>query len=55
MFRDWRRGTIRRIGFFWLASRLDKIGVWSQAGSMARLDFITSFAPAIDLPKEPGL
>ena len=36
--RDWH-GILRSKGFFWLASRLDKIGVWSQAGSMARLDF----------------
>lgn len=36
--RDWY-GILRSKGFFWLASRLDKIGVWSQAGSMARLDF----------------
>jgi G3E family GTPase len=35
---DWH-GILRSKGFFWLASRLDKIGVWSQAGSMARLDF----------------
>ena len=30
---------MRSKGFFWLASRLDKIGVWSQAGRVARLDF----------------
>ncbi|MBM3967963.1 MAG: GTP-binding protein, partial [Planctomycetes bacterium] len=36
--RDWH-GILRSKGLFWLASRLDKIGVWSQAGSMARLDF----------------
>ncbi len=35
---DWY-GILRSKGFFWLASRLDKIGVWSQAGRMARLDF----------------
>lgn len=32
-------GVLRSKGFFWLASKLDKIGVWSQAGRMARLDF----------------
>ncbi len=32
-------GVLRSKGFFWLASRLDKIGVWSQAGRVARLDF----------------
>lgn len=36
--RDWN-GVLRSKGFFWLASRLDKIGVWSQAGRIARLDF----------------
>ncbi len=35
---DWD-GVLRSKGFFWLASRLDKIGVWSQAGRVARLDF----------------
>ena len=35
---DWE-GVLRSKGFFWLASRLDKIGVWSQAGRVARLDF----------------
>lgn len=32
-------GVLRSKGFFWLACRLDKIGVWSQAGRVARLDF----------------
>ena len=36
--RDWN-GLLRSKGFFWLASRLHKIGVWSQAGRVARLDF----------------
>ncbi|MCR9118638.1 MAG: GTP-binding protein, partial [bacterium] len=31
-------GVLRSKGFFWLATRLDKIGVWSQAGRIARLD-----------------
>ena len=34
---DWN-GVLRSKGFFWLASRLDKIGIWSQAGRVARLD-----------------
>ena len=34
---DWS-GVLRSKGFFWLATRLDKIGVWSQAGRVARLD-----------------
>jgi G3E family GTPase len=47
--RDWH-GILRSKGFFWLASRLDKIGVWSQAGRMARLDFGGFWWAAI--PKE---
>ena len=35
---DWN-GLLRSKGFFWLATRLDKIGIWSQAGRIARLDF----------------
>ena len=35
---EWN-GVLRSKGFFWLANRLDKIGVWSQAGRVARLDF----------------
>ena len=35
---EWN-GVLRSKGFFWLASRLDKIGIWSQAGRVARLDF----------------
>lgn len=35
---DWN-GVLRSKGFFWLATRLDKIGIWSQAGRVARLDF----------------
>jgi G3E family GTPase len=35
---DWS-GVLRSKGYFWLASRLDKRGVWSQAGRVARLDF----------------
>ena len=38
LYQEWD-GVLRSKGFFWLASRLDKIGVWSQAGCVARLDF----------------
>lgn len=34
---DWT-GVLRSKGFFWLASRVEKFGVWSQAGSTARFD-----------------
>ena len=46
---DWN-GVLRSKGFFWLASRLEKIGVWSQAGRVARLDFGGFWWAAI--PKE---
>lgn len=36
---DQWNGVLRSKGFFWLASKIDKIGVWSQAGRTARLDF----------------
>lgn len=35
---DWN-GVLRSKGFFWSCSYLDKIGVWSQAGRVERLDF----------------
>lgn len=38
LYQEWD-GVLRSKGFFWLATRLDKIGVWSQAGCIARLDF----------------
>ena len=34
---DQWNGVLRSKGFFWLASKIDKIGVWSQAGRTARL------------------
>ena len=46
---EWN-GVLRSKGFFWLATRLDKIGVWSQAGRIARLDFGGFWWAAI--PKE---
>lgn len=50
-------GVLRSKGFFWLASRLDKIGVWSQAGRIARLDvggFWWAAIPREDWPQIPG-
>ncbi len=50
-------GVLRSKGFFWLASRLDKIGVWSQAGRIARLDvggFWWAAVPRDDWPQIPG-
>lgn len=38
LYQQWD-GVLRSKGFFWLATRLEKIGVWSQAGCVARLDF----------------
>lgn len=50
-------GVLQSKGFFWLASRLDKIGVWSQAGRIARLDvggFWWAAVPREDWPQLPG-
>ncbi len=33
---DWP-GVVRAKGMFWLATRLDRMGVWSQAGPVARI------------------
>ena len=50
-------GVLRSKGYFCLASRVDKIGVWSQAGRVARLDvagFWWSSVPREEWPKTPG-
>lgn len=51
---DWF-GILRSKGFFWLASRLDKIGVWSQAGKVARLDFGGFWWAAIPQDRWPDI
>jgi len=53
---DWT-GVLRSKGYFWLASRIDKIGVWSQAGRVARLDvagFWWASVPRDEWPQTPG-
>jgi len=53
---DWS-GILRSKGFFWLATRLDKVGVWSQAGRIARLDvggFWWAAVPGDEWPDVPG-
>ncbi|MBX3416457.1 MAG: GTP-binding protein [Pirellulaceae bacterium] len=37
LYQSWD-GVLRSKGFFWLATRLDKVGIWSQAGRIARLN-----------------
>jgi G3E family GTPase len=34
--RDWPGNVLRSKGFFWLASRPDAVGEWSQAGGIVR-------------------
>jgi G3E family GTPase len=34
---EWR-GVLRSKGFFWLASRMDMVGAWSQAGGSCRIE-----------------
>jgi G3E family GTPase len=49
-------GVLRSKGFFWLASRVDRIGVWSQAGRVARMDvagFWWASVPRDEWPKTP--
>lgn len=51
-------GVLRSKGYFWLATRLDKIGVWSQAGRVARLDvggFWWAAIPRNEWPENPVL
>lgn len=50
---DWN-GVLRSKGFFWLANRLDKIGIWSQAGRVARLDFGGFWWAAVPQEHWPG-
>jgi G3E family GTPase len=50
-------GLIRSKGFFWLATRLEKVGTWSQAGRMARLDISGRWwasIPSTEWPQVPG-
>ena len=50
-------GVMRSKGFFWLASRVDRIGVWSQAGRVARLDvagFWWASVPREEWPQTSG-
>ncbi len=51
---DWS-GVLRSKGFFWLATRLDKVGVWSQAGRVARLDFGGFWWAAIPKQRWPDI
>lgn len=49
-------GVLRSKGFFWLATRVDRIGIWSQAGRVARLDaggFWWASVPREDWPDSP--
>ena len=48
--RDIQGKLIRSKGYFWLASRPEFAGQWSQAGGMARFDFAGMFWKAI--PRE---
>uniref|UniRef100_UPI0036F3DD65 GTP-binding protein n=1 Tax=Thalassoroseus pseudoceratinae TaxID=2713176 RepID=UPI0036F3DD65 len=51
-------GVLRSKGYFWLATRLDKVGVWSQAGRVARLDvggFWWAAIPREEWPDSPAV
>ena len=49
-------GVLRSKGFFWLATRLDRIGIWSQTSRVARLDvggYWWAAIPPEDRPQTP--
>ncbi|VTS04452.1 GTP-binding protein [Tuwongella immobilis] len=49
-------GVLRSKGFFWLATRVERIGVWSQASRVARLDVggvWWAVIPPEDRPQSP--
>ncbi len=55
--REWT-GVLRSKGYFWLATRLEKVGVWSQAGRVARLDvggFWWAAIPREEWPDIPAI
>ncbi|SUD83395.1 CobW/P47K family protein [Stutzerimonas stutzeri] len=53
---EWRNGRLLRSkGFFWLASRLEEAGSWSQAGGLMRYDYAGRwwhFTPESHWPEE---
>ena len=56
MAREWP-GVIRSKGLFWLATRLQMAGYWSQAGAMCRsqcLGFFWAAVPKAHWPTDPG-
>ncbi len=55
--RSWP-GVLRSKGFFWLATRMDEVGVWSQAGGACRLEYGGQWlasAPRDEWPDDPEL
>jgi G3E family GTPase len=46
-------GVLRSKGFFWLATRIDKVGVWSQASRVVRLDLAGFWWAALPRHKWP--
>jgi G3E family GTPase len=51
---EWR-GVLRSKGFFWLASRMDMVGAWSQAGGACRIEpagFWWAATPRSDWPDD---
>lgn len=51
-------GVIRSKGFFWLATRMNETGLWSQAGGICRTNlagYWWSGVPRSEWPKDPSL
>jgi len=51
---DWSStGVVRSKGFFWLASRMDEAGLWSQAGALLRIDYAGHWYAAVPRDQWP--
>ena len=51
---DWSStGVVRSKGFFWLASRMDEAGLWSQAGALLRIDYAGRWYAAVPRDQWP--
>jgi G3E family GTPase len=56
LFDEAWEGVVRSKGFFWLASRFNEVGSWSQAGAACRTEHAGTWwaaAPAGDWPSAP--
>ena len=53
---DWSTmGVLRSKGFFWLASRMNDAGVWSQAGGLLRIEYAGGWYAATPKDQWPAM